>query len=136
MTKIKSYVDRKCTGPRVLKMLFLILLATFAWPCLQNSCNLGPFILQSPVHVVYKVQTRLNLQKPDNWQPNEEDGKSRLPGSIFVEITNWHRRRESTSFRMRNLAFGNGKAIILIRNPYDAVISLWTHQFLDGNVRV
>ena len=35
-------------------------------------------------------------------------------------------------FRASNLAFGDGKAILLIRNPYDAVISLWTHMFLDG----
>ena len=40
--------------------------------------------------------------------------------------------RESTNFRASNLAFGNGKAIVLVRNPYDAVISLWTHMFLDG----
>ena len=59
----------------------------------------------------------------DDWSLLAVDG---------TKIASWHRRRESANFRASNLAFGNGKAILLIRNPYDAVISLWTHMFLDG----
>ena len=134
MTK-KFLVDIKCTGltkeqaPGFEKFILIL------WPCPQTSRNLWPNLLATP------VRKWLNLQKPDNWQPIEKDGKPKHDwgplASSSDKIANWHRRRESTSFRMRNLAFdfGNGKAIILIRNPYDAVISLWTHQFLDGNVR-
>ena len=76
-------------------------------------------------------------QKPDNWKLSvrEDKNKARNDGklaSFSPKIANWHRRRESANFRASNLAFGSGKAIVLIRNPYDAVISLWTHMFLDG----
>ena len=76
------------------------------------------------------------LQKPDNWKLAVREDKLGNDWSLLAsnsnKVANWHRRRETVNFRASNLAFGNGKAIILIRNPYDAIISLWTHMFLDG----
>lgn len=83
-------------------------------------------------------------QHTDNWVIRMKAGEEEFPrndkGLIIPEkVTNtskidyyWHRRSESLRFRLSDVAVTRGRSIMLIRNPYEAIISLWKHYKDNG----
>ncbi len=60
-------------------------------------------------------------QNPDRWK------------QVFSVLNKhesrmWSRWSEDVAFRMKDIQFMKGRAVILFRNPYDTMISFWNHD--------
>ena len=44
------------------------------------------------------------------------------------------RRKEHIHWRVQNIIRYEGRAILLLRNPYEAIISQWNHRKADNEV--
>ncbi len=80
---------------------------------------LGPFRTDYVRDTFFLVKT--HHQDPSRWQK---------PFSVLSKHSSkrWSRWPEELAWRMRDIHMMRGRAILLFRNPYDALISFWNHD--------
>ncbi|TRY75277.1 hypothetical protein TCAL_00682 [Tigriopus californicus] len=65
---------------------------------------------------------KTHLQHENRWKEPFS-----IPGTDMREKM-WSRWSEKLSWRLKHMSRLDGRAVLLIRNPYEAIISLWNHE--------